>query len=1242
MRIGLIVCTVLGCLAALLIWRGAEESAATASNAPVINPAVEVDEVEQGGGEPELVPDLATSVAVSPRKPQSVTPYERAVAPVVRGLVARLEVAAEDGVLAPAEINAALQGPFLRVDPAGRIQLYLHAAPISESLRAELAKLGVEVELVSETTGKVQAWVPYSLVRQVATLADISRVAAPSYPHHATGSTVTEGDVVHLTNELRALGITGEGVRVGIISDGSRDRTQSQALGELPGHIVTYGLCVPREEDLANCFRGFSCNEGTAIAEIVHDIAPDAALAIAASGTSLEFVERVNLLVNDFGADVIIDDIGYFGEPFFADGDIAMGVAAITDDVVYVSSAGNGADDHYEANYVARLVEGISLHNFGSAEGAAVDTSLDFTVEPGGYLLTFMQWNDEFGTSANDYDLFYTEPDGLFFLCPACGSQALQTGAGDPFEAVCYHNPGASDVDGDLLVARFSGAVRTVEMFMVGPGVELEYNHPGGSVFGHAAVREVLAVGAINYSDPGHDDATEYSARGPARVDFPALEERPKPDIIAIDGVSVTGTGGFPSEFFGTSASAPHVAAIAGLLKHAAPDATAADLRAALLAGAVDIGPPGRDSVNGEGRADARRAMAALRPGYADDSDGDGVVDLVDAFAANPGESRDTDGDGIGNGLDSDDDNDGHPDSTDRFPLIAEEHADADGDGAGDNSDFELESEFNGARGFANPFTRGVVGNIDTFGDVDWYSFETTGPAAVEIILSIEEEQTFDHWVVAVTDATGNVVAGVNTTDGKRLLASIASAGTWFVEVSVNNSVIWREDEYVLTMDRLPDRAAVEQEPNENQAQATPVALGRIEGQLHDVTDADWYQIEVGESTTLDVTVSIEDPAPLDRWEATLRNAAGDTIATAQFREETSFSETVAGEVFLSIEAIVVNSYGSDPYVIDINCARGAGADHDCDGLTDAQDPFPEDVRDLIDTDGDGLADNIDPDDDNDGVPDEDDPDPLDPSVGPQSRLHNISTRGYVGSGDDVLIGGVIIAGETAKDVLIRARGPSLGDADPNLQSVLGNPGLQLFAGGQLINSNEDWEQDARAGEIMQPLRPAYPAEAAILATLQPGAYTAIVRGTGEGIGIVEVFEVNDTGTTRLSNISTRGQVGAGDDVLIGGLIISGSSPRTVTVRARGPSMAAADPGLAALAIEDPLLQLFDASGSLIDSNDNWEDHLSTTSLPAALQPGDAREAAITITLQPGAYTAIVRGVGGTTGIGIVEVFEVD
>jgi uncharacterized repeat protein (TIGR02543 family) len=267
-------------------------------------------------------------------------------------------------------------------------------------------------------------------------------------------------------------------------------------------------------------------------------------------------------------------------------------------------------------------------------------------------------------------------------------------------------------------------------------------------------------------------------------------------------------------------------------------------------------------------------------------------------------------------------------------------------------------------------------------------------------------------------------------------------------------------------------------------------------------------------------------------------------------------------------------------------------------------------------------------------------------------RLGNISTRGPVLTGNDVMIGGFVIGGAVAKKVLITARGPSL--ASFGVAGPLADPKIEIFSGQTKIFENDNWQAQGTAeggatavaqieatGLFPSGLAPSDTKEAALMLTLNPGAYTAVVSGAdgGTGVGIVEVFE-QDKPEIPLVNISTRGQVQTGTSVMIGGFIISGDQPKTVLVTARGPSLA---PFGIANPLANPKLEIFSGQTKIFE-NDDWETQAGGASAVSAIQatgvaPTNSKEAALLITLNPGAYTAIVSGVGGVTGVGIVEVF---
>lgn len=252
-------------------------------------------------------------------------------------------------------------------------------------------------------------------------------------------------------------------------------------------------------------------------------------------------------------------------------------------------------------------------------------------------------------------------------------------------------------------------------------------------------------------------------------------------------------------------------------------------------------------------------------------------------------------------------------------------------------------------------------------------------------------------------------------------------------------------------------------------------------------------------------------------------------------------------------------------------------------------------------------------------------------------RLGNLSTRAQVLTGADVMIGGFVIGGSAPKTVVVRARGPSLTQA--GVAGSLADPVLQLFSGPAQVGTNDDWGTAANATQLQASgFAPGDDREAALLVTLDPGPYTAIVTGAGSttGVAIIEVFEVGGH-TIPLTNISTRGRVQAGENVMIGGFIVQGDAPLRLVVRARGPSLSAAG---VPDALSDPHLQLFSGPTQIAVNNDwaDWPDQPEV--IASGFVPVDPRESLMLLTLPPGAYTAVVTGASGTSGVAIVEVFR--
>jgi uncharacterized protein GlcG (DUF336 family) len=254
--------------------------------------------------------------------------------------------------------------------------------------------------------------------------------------------------------------------------------------------------------------------------------------------------------------------------------------------------------------------------------------------------------------------------------------------------------------------------------------------------------------------------------------------------------------------------------------------------------------------------------------------------------------------------------------------------------------------------------------------------------------------------------------------------------------------------------------------------------------------------------------------------------------------------------------------------------------------------------------------------------------------------LVNISTRMNVGPGDSQAIAGFIISGTASKDLLVRAIGPSL--APFGLRGLLDNPALEIHnQAGAVVASNNDWESTQQDAIEASGLAPAEAAEAAVRLTLPPGAYTAVMSGEagGTGLGLVEVYDLSPAPDSKLANLSTRGLVGAQDDVMIGGFIVGGSTGCSkVVARALGPSLGAL--GVSA-PLADPMIEVHDANGGLLSANDDWEETQAVDLEAAGLAPEDAREAATVGWLTIGAYTVVVRGNGGASGVGLIEAYAV-
>ena len=525
--------------------------------------------------------------------------------------------------------KAALKpAPFVHTDSAQRVQVYIHYESITDAEIRELKAFGAKVDLVDRNLRKIQAWIPFDVLSKLEQNSMVTRVTIPDYAQVNRGAIVTEGKAVIESTKLLDLGFTGKGIKVGILSDGATSWRTARDSGDLPSDFTVFGSCDKGEEDIANCrFQG-TCNEGTAMAEIIHDLAPDAEIAVYSVGTSMEFIRGLRVLSKDFDADIIVDDLGFFGEPYFFDGPIAEAVDALPSKVLYVSSAGNSGSRHYDSQqYNSR---GYSnpftgrferVHSFDNSSASNVGSFYHgLAIRPDSAVRVIMQWeqrspvfNRMFDFGMVGYDLSGNIVDisnfnnigfdyGLEFLC----LPNLTTETQVNFVSL-FQDAGNADTNFKIYFLGASG---------------IEFPQSRGSLFGHPSLERVIAVGAINAEDAPGPEVTFYSSQGPSQIN--EFDEnsltlsktfRAKPDVVATDGVSVSGAGGFSSTFFGTSAAAPHVAGLAAQLMSVSPLANSANVRDAIETGTLEMHSEGFDFMSGNGLISAPLALKALQLG---------------------------------------------------------------------------------------------------------------------------------------------------------------------------------------------------------------------------------------------------------------------------------------------------------------------------------------------------------------------------------------------------------------------------------------------------------------------------------------------------------------------------------------------------------------------------------------------------------------------------------------------------
>jgi hypothetical protein len=537
-----------------------------------------------------------------------------------------------------------LSTELVRIDERGMIELYIHCNEAGDENLNRLTDLGLETEVINDELKIIQGWLPHDVIEEASELGFVKEITPPSYGRTRTGSVTNEADSIIGADMARAeFGVSGFGVKIGVISDGVDSLSQSQATGDLPP-FVQVGLDGNPGDD-----------EGTAILEIIYDIAPGADLAFHTGNSTLKFIQAVEFFSNN-GVDIIVDDIGYLDEPYFQDGSVAQAAAAaVSQGIIFVSAAGNDQDRHYQALYVD-VDPGdaeSNNHDYGKADGGPSRTRMMVEVPPNGVSVVVLQWSDPFGESSNDYDLFLVDPSDGTVLD---SSTRVQDGDDDPIESAGVINSGSiSSGVFEIVIDKFSGKDQTLEIYFNGNGQPTEFNVPEDSIYGHPAHPDVIAVGAtfegsveffssFGPSSIFFDPVVTVSSRDTSAGSSPLraadlLEARPKPDISAPNGLSTTVPGFF--KFFVTSAAAPVVAGAAALVFEAlnyvntttasrdetgftSTRQTPEEVRVILTGTANDIFPGGFDTASGAGIVDAFAAVQQALAGSSGPGDGGG------------------------------------------------------------------------------------------------------------------------------------------------------------------------------------------------------------------------------------------------------------------------------------------------------------------------------------------------------------------------------------------------------------------------------------------------------------------------------------------------------------------------------------------------------------------------------------------------------------------------------------------
>ncbi len=517
--------------------------------------------------------------------------------------------------------------PALRLRGGGqRVLIDAVAQSSGPRLRARLETLGMQSASVRGRI--VSGWLSIDALPLLDGIEELQHARAAIY-RRAAGSALTQGDAAQRSSNLRTdRALSGAGVVVGVLSD-SYDclggAAGDRASGDLPANIN-----VLRDATAFGC--SGVVDEGRAMLQIVHDVAPGASLAFhSAVGGVADYSNGIDQLRQIAGARVIVDDLVYLSEPMFQDGPIAQAVdSAVAQGATYFSAAGNNAAQSYVSpfrrSFQRGFLAGSERHDFDA--GSGVDGLLDVTIPVGATLLFVLQWNEPFFSvsgppgAATDIDvLLYTNTGSV-----VAGSVTDNVG-GDAIEALSYTNPGPGTAFRFGFEHQSGPYPSLMKALWYGPMTLTQYATNSSTIFGHPNAAGARAVGAAYYASTPVNGVSPaqpetFTSTGGTPILFSTTGGaisvlRSKPEIVAPDGVDntlygtdVDGTG--RPNFFGTSAAAPHAAGVAALLLELAPTATPARIHAALQDTALDMAAPGTDALTGSGLLDAVAAADAI------------------------------------------------------------------------------------------------------------------------------------------------------------------------------------------------------------------------------------------------------------------------------------------------------------------------------------------------------------------------------------------------------------------------------------------------------------------------------------------------------------------------------------------------------------------------------------------------------------------------------------------------------